>query len=247
MWDISELNLNICTDAAASKGTTAAMDAYNRLASKMMVQKEKEGIRSFSFSGCGPGVGTTTVAYNTAIAIANAGRKTLLVDGDLRKGLQQIHKTQKISTGLSDYLEKDSPPFGQKRRRIEPEGQADENSRLVRKTNVDSLDYIPCGKLSRDPAALFHSDVFDAFLADVVAHYDFVLFDVPSLNSAAEAEALARKTGTLILVAGYMRTQKKEIVAAKEEIRRLQVNLTGILLNAVPLKKYLGKSGKKKS
>ena len=196
-------------------------DAYDRFAAKLSMTKKTSGENLFTISGCSPGVGTTTIAINTAISLALAKRKVLLVDADMRKNSYIKRLNLGLQYGLSDYL-------------MEAASYDD----VVCTTNFEYLEYISCGSKLNNPVMLLNSPKFDEFLAFANENYDYVIFDSPTLNATVDAGVLASKTFGVILVAGYMQTRTNQISAAKKELDQLNANIMGIILNNIHKKRY---------
>jgi len=196
-------------------------DAYDRFAAKITIIKETKGENLFTISGCEPGVGTTTIAINTAVSLAAAKRKVLLVDADMRKRPQTKRLNTDLKYGLSDYL-------------MDTVGFDDAEC----STNIEHLTYISCGSKLDNPVMLLSSAKFDDFLAFVRSKYDYIIFDSPTLNATVDAGILASKTSGVVLVAGYMRTRTNQIRAAKKELEQLNANIIGIILNNIPRNKF---------
>jgi len=200
---------------------TFMIDAFDRFAAKLSNFKNNNGCNLFTISGCEPGVGTTTVAINTSIALAMGKRRVLLVDSDMRKHSINKRLNQNILLGLSDYLM----------------DMADYNNTAL-STNIEYLDYMPCGGMLENPVMLLSSYTFDDFILFIKKHYEYVVFDSPTLNATVDAGILASKTDGIILVAGYKRTRTDQIRAAKKELGQLNANIIGVLFNNIPKSKY---------
>jgi len=111
-----------------------------------------------------PSDGKTTVIANLAVSYAQAGRRTLLIDADMRKpGLSKLFK-MRGSGGLSDVLRSDKaiPELCQQR---------------IQSAGIEELDILPCGPKPPDPAELLTGSRFSDLLAWAETQYDQVLVD----------------------------------------------------------------------
>lgn len=207
--------------AVYENANTIVTDAYDRFIAKIPMMRKSNGYSLYTISACEPGAGATTISINISVALANAGWKTLLVDGDIRKSPTEKRLSAEASHGLSDYLN------GEK--------SFDE---AVCETNIDNLSYLSCGSPVSNPVKLFNSAQFDQFVNMAGGMYDYVIFDSPSLNAAVDASIIASKTSGVILVAGYKRTHMGRIRSARQEIEHAGANLIGIVMNSVPKQDY---------
>ena len=170
-----------------------------------------------TLSSPGPGDGKSFITANLAVTFADAGRRTLLVDGDLRRGTQHRLLGGERRPGLTDMLRGDVP--------LEA---------ALRTTGYEALTLIPCGVRTSDAPELLGSAKMPELLARLRGDYDVILVDSPPLGAGIDPFVLGTLTGNLLLV---LRTgvSHREVMAAKLEVlRRLPVRLLGAVLNDVP-------------
>ena len=170
-----------------------------------------------TLSSPGPGDGKSFITSNLAVTFADAGRRTLLVDGDLRRGTQHRLLGADRRPGLTDVLRGDVP--------LEA---------ALRATSYDGLTLIPCGVRTSDAPELLGARKMTELLARLRGDYDVILVDSPPLGAGIDPFVLSTLTGNLLLV---LRTgvSHREVMAAKLEVsRRLPVRLLGAVLNDVP-------------
>lgn len=196
-------------------------DAIDRIVVKIHGEKKKKGAKSFLLTGCGTGVGTTTLSINLAIALSLAGWKTLLVDCDLRKGSVYKRPGSDAQSGLSDFLN----------------GEIDQKD-LHCATNYDRLDYIPNGRSCRNPVRLLCTSKFEQFVRENEEEYDYVIYDVPSVNVVSDAEILFPLMDGIILVAGMNRTTKRQVREARQKANIEKEHYLGIIVNNVEISQY---------
>src|SRR6266496_461881 len=170
-----------------------------------------------TISSPGPGDGKSFITANLAVTFADAGRRTLLVDGDLRRGTQHRLLGGERRPGLTDVLRGD----------VSLEA-------AMRTTGYEALTLIPCGVRTSDAPELLGSAKMPELLARLRGDYDVILVDSPPLGAGIDPFVLGTLTGNLLLV---LRTgvSHREVMAAKLEVlRRLPVRLLGAVLNDVP-------------
>lgn len=196
-------------------------DAFDRIVAEIHIRKERGGLKTFMICGCEPGVGSTTIAINLAIAMANAGWKTLLVDADMRKAVNDKRLNDNVEAGLADFLI----------------GKADFN-KVVNKTNYDCLSYISSGVASASVTGMFCSNNAKVFLEEVKSQYDYVIIDMPSMASSFDASVLAASIDGTVLVTKQGTGKKKYIMEAKNKLINAGGNILGIIVNKVDNNEY---------
>jgi polysaccharide biosynthesis transport protein len=171
----------------------------------------------FTITSPGSGEGKSFVASNLALAFAHGGHRTLLIDGDLRRGsLYRVLNTQR-KPGLTDVLHGDVPP-----------GQA------IQATPYPSLSFVGCGTRMPDGPELLGSEAMSKFIADVRHNFDTIIVDSPPLGAGVDAYALATVTGNVLFVLRIGTTDRAMAEAKLDLFDRLPVRLLGTVLNDVP-------------
>lgn len=192
-------------------------DAFDRVVTYIYTQKQKDNLKSFVICGTQPHVGTTTIAISLAIALADSGWKTLLIDGDMRKKTGSKRLDSEDDMGLAEYLD----------------GIIDQDEAIY-KTNYPQLFYIPSGNASDNVVSRVCSQRMREFVIDAEKEYDYVIVDAPALSTAVDACALANSVSSVILVTaqqeGYT---KKAIRYAKTQLDQMNANILGIIVNKV--------------
>jgi len=164
----------------------------------------------------GIGDGKSFITSNLALAFAEAGYRTLLIDGDIRRG--RLHRVFKVARkpGLTDFLG----------------GQAPREA-IAQATAFPGLTFIGCGARRQSGPELLGSPVMARFMASLRPAYDVILVDSSPLAAGVDAYALATLTGHLLLV---LRTgvTNRDVAGAKLDIlARLPVRVLGAVVNDV--------------
>ena len=172
---------------------------------------------TLAVSSPSPGDGKSFISSNLAMSFADAGFRTLLVDGDTRRGtLHEIFGLPR-SSGLTDYLA----------------GHAQQNE-IIHATNHEKLSVIPSGNPRRRSPELLTSPSLGRLIADLKARYDIVIFDTPPLAAGIDGYAIAAATGSLLVVIRIGQTEKRMAAAKLVLVDRLPISVVGAVLNAVP-------------
>lgn len=196
-------------------------DAFDRVVVNIHLQRQKKGYKSFLICGIEPMVGTTTIAINLAISLAVSGWKTILVDADMRKSIGYKRLNEDMENGLPDYLR----------------GKC-EKDEVTYDTNWDLLDYIPCIIDEESPVRLLCSARMEALLSQLEMEYDFVILDLPSINSAVDSNILAAKSDAVCLVAALGTSSKDNLRIAKQTLDQVGANVIGVIANKVDKSEY---------
>jgi len=165
----------------------------------------------------GPGDGKSFVSANLALTFADAGHRTLLVDGDVRRGMLHRRFQANRQPGLVDFL-------------LEEAGRDE----IVQRTEYPRLAFIGCGTRTRRAPEVLGSSAMTQLIAELRDQYDVILVDSPPLTAGVDPFILGTVTGALLLV---LRTghSHRDITGAKLEVLdRLPIRLLGAVLNDVP-------------
>jgi tyrosine-protein kinase Etk/Wzc len=174
---------------------------------------------AMAVSSPSPGDGKSFVSSNLAMSFADAGFRTILVDGDTRRGaLHDMFGLQR-TPGLTDLLS----------------GEVDHRA-IVQPTGHDNLFLIPTGTMRRGSPELLTSPALGRLVTDLRARYDVIIFDTPPLAAGVDGYAIAAATGSLLVVLRIGQTEKRMAAAKLLLVDRLPINVIGSVLNAAPSK-----------
>ncbi len=197
-------------------------DAYDKAVFNICLQRERKGYKTFHLCGVEPAAGTTSVVMELAISLSNAGWKTAILDGDMRKGNSYKRLNADDKQGLADFIRGD----------IDFED-------MIYRTNWRMLDYIPCGKIYKEnPLKLLYASRMESVLKALEKEYDFVLIDVPSINSSVDANIFAVKADATVLVVAMDGSSRKNLADAYEELISNNANVVGVIENKISLEEY---------
>src|SRR5262249_39977588 len=193
-------------------------EGFRALRTNLLFSSSDEGHRSLVVSSTGPGEGKTMVAANLGVALAQAGERVLLVDGDMRK--PRLHsvfeKPQK--PGLSNVLV----------------GNA-KSSESIHLTTVPGLWVMPAGINPPNPAELLGSKRFREFMISAGQHFDWVIIDTPPVMAVTDSAVAAHVTKGVLFVVGAEMTSIGAARSALEQLCRARARMLGAVLNRVDL------------
>ncbi|MGH7699670.1 MAG: polysaccharide biosynthesis tyrosine autokinase, partial [Gemmatimonadales bacterium] len=165
----------------------------------------------------GKGDGKSFVSSNLALTFAVGGHRTVLIDGDLRRGLLHRRLGGHRQPGLADYLHGDTAA-----------------DLLSQPTRYPNLTLIGCGTRTHRAPELLGSTAMARLLDHLRASFDVILIDSPPLAAGVDPYLLATHTGRLALVL-RARVSDRDLARAKLDVLdRLPVRLLGAILNDVP-------------
>lgn len=195
--------------------------AVDRIVVELFNKREKSsGGQTVLLTGCSPLAGTTSTCISLAIALANTKRKTLLVDCDVRKSMQYKKLNKEVTEGLANYLLEEN----------EKDAGIDE---VIYETNVEDLNYIPCGKYYENATRILCSSQMTRLIESVKKQFDCIIFDLPSLAIVPDAQILFGSVDGIVLVTALGETRKKQIKDAKRKIAPFSKNYYGMIINKV--------------
>jgi succinoglycan biosynthesis transport protein ExoP len=211
-----------CPELATWKRKPSLLAECTRttLTSILLPGQNGEGPRVIVLTSPCPGDGKTTVACNLSIAVAEIGRKVLLVDGDLRR--PRLHKVFGVGNnwGLSDVLRGDTP--------LETVPLA----HLVRSTEVSGLCLLPGGSCGVTPSNLFYSPRMSTLLTRLRTDFDMILMDAPPMIHLADARVLGRLADGVILVIRAGQTTTESALFACQRFAEDGTRVLGTVLNS---------------
>jgi len=188
-------------------------EAFRGLRTSVLLSGASPSAHSILVTSAQCGEGKTTVAMNLAVSLAQVGRRTLLIDADLRR--PSVHKYfPATGSQLSKYL------AGQ--------GVWQE---MVRKSPVNGLDMLLGGDAPANPAELLSSDAMRALLKQAAEDYNFVVMDSPPLLNVADSRILANMVDSTLLVVKCGETPRQVVQFAESQARDAGANLLGVVLN----------------
>ena len=165
-----------------------------------------------------PGEGKSFISSNLAVAFAQAGERTLLVDSDLRLG--RIHKIFGVSnrSGLSNLL----ASYGT--------AEVDD---YIKKSDIDKLVILPRGTVPPNPSELLNSNSAKALVESLKENYDRIIFDGVPINGLPDSLIVAGMVDRVVLVASSGYTKSDDLSDAKKALEKIDANIAGVVLNNV--------------
>ncbi|EPH9895389.1 polysaccharide biosynthesis tyrosine autokinase [Providencia stuartii] len=196
-----------------------AVEAIRSLRTSVYFSVMNQGNNLVMISSASPGVGKSFVTSNMAVVLANAGKKVLLIDTDLRKG--RIHKAFGLSNkaGLSEYL-----------------AQQDITQPVIHRGVIENLDVICRGKNVTHSSELLMGERFKHLLDTVKGQYDIVVIDTAPILAITDSAIIGKYVGTSLLIAYYGVNTVKDIELSLKRFKQNDIEITGVILNGIDAK-----------
>lgn len=206
---------SIVSEAYRTLRTSVSFSAYNDRA----IAKKMGTI--LLITSAEPSEGKSCTVANLGIAMAQTGRKTLIIDCDFRR--PHMHQIFDISNehGFADLLS-----VFQTRGKIR-----------IKHTGIPNLDIFPCGKLPPNPSELLEAPFTKKMIEALATKYDTILLDSPPINSVTDPVILSKIAQGVVVVVRAGETKRDIVQRAKELLTDAGATILGGVINSVDIRK----------
>ncbi|MBT2738376.1 CpsD/CapB family tyrosine-protein kinase [Bacillus sp. ISL-7] len=189
-------------------------EQYRTIRTNIQYSSIDQEVRSLMVTSAGPGEGKSTTVANLAVVFAQLGKRVLLVDADLRKPTVHYTFNQTNTIGLTSVLTKQMT-----------------FEKAISDAEEKNLYVLTSGPIPPNPAELLSSRAMEQFFQEAQELFDVILFDAPPVLAVTDAQILANMCEGTILVVSSGKTEKEQVVKAKELLDSAQSKLLGVVLN----------------
>lgn len=200
--------------------TSAASEQYRTIATNIAFILKDKKLSTFAISSAEAGAGKSTTALNVASALAQQGKRVLLIDGDLRK--PTLHKKAMISNskGLSSIIVKDIPI----------------NECITKMEALPNLAIVPAGPISPNPTELINSNKMSKFIEYIKSSniFDIIVVDTPPILVVNDTISIMQYLDAISLVARHNKSRKTDISECLRQLNQIKAINLGIILNDQP-------------
>lgn len=201
---------------ALSNSKSPITEAYRTIRTNLQFASVANNIRLILITSSVPSEGKTSTACNLAVVSAQAGKRVLLIDADLRK--PQMHRWFQASNiyGLSNLI-------------IKEKNIVD----CVITSDVPNLDLLTSGPVPPNPSEMLASKSFFELMEGIRNSYDLVILDAPPVLSVADALILTPFSDGIVFIVDSASTSR---ILAKKAVQALQQvggNILGVVLNKI--------------
>ena len=212
----------------------AAAESYKLLRTNLHFTLPEKDCRILGVTSSVRGEGKSTTSVNLAFTFAQAGKRVLLIDADMR--LPSIGQKLEIHSapGLSNLLA----------------GMNTERSCLHQSRQLDNWYILPAGDIPPNPSELLGSERMHALLERYEGVFDYIILDLPPVNIVVDALVISKWTDGLIVVVRENYSDRRALDACMYQIQKLDAKMLGFVMTdaavgASSYKHYGGKYGKK--
>lgn len=204
-------------------------ETFRTLRTNIQFMNINRKLKSILITSTLPGEGKSWVASNLAITFAQAEKKVILIDADMRKGRQYSIFGISPRPGLANYL-----------------AASDKNADLidmekyVQKTEIDGLYVISAGNVPPNPSELLITPQMQRLLDRLSTQFDIIIVDAPPCELVTDAAILSRMVDSTVIVTAHKFTKKASLQKTIKSIKNVGGKIAGVVLNKVPIdaKKY---------
>lgn len=195
-------------------------ESYRSLRTNIDFSAIDEKMQVIMVTSAGPGEGKSTTIGNLAVAYAQADRRVVLIDADLRKPTE--HHTFQVTNrvGLSSIL-----------------SQQSDVENALQQSSIPNLYVIPSGPIPPNPAEMVASKRMSALIEDLRSRFDIILIDSPPLLAVTDAQLLSTRCDGVVMVMDQGKVKKEFALKAKANLDKVGAKILGVVLNNVKRKK----------
>lgn len=210
-------NRNINPLITMGKPKSVISEKFRGIRTNILFSTADNDVQTIVFTSEKPAAGKSTISANVAITYAQAGYKTLLIDGDMRKPSQHYLFNTDNMDGFSNLII----------------NKTDYN-KAIHKTDIVNLDLLTSGPIPPNPSELIGSEksleVFDYLRNE----YDFIIIDTPPVNTVTDAQLFSEIAKYVVYVVDVQKNDRNAIKKGKELIEKAGAKILGVVLNKAP-------------
>jgi succinoglycan biosynthesis transport protein ExoP len=220
--DVTERGRKVYLDSKSSWA-----EAYRTIRTAVFFGAPKGEAKTILVTSPAPSDGKTTLVSNLAIAMAQAGQKTLILDADFRKPMQHnVFRINHEHIGLSSVL-----------------AGATNLQEAIHSTEVNGLDVLTRGPEVPNPSEILNSSSFAKLLKHLENTYDRIIIDSPPVIPVTDAQIIAAICDITLLVLRAEKSTRKISQQARNGLLSVGAHMLGVVVNDVPRKGRYGYYG----
>lgn len=193
-------------------------ESYRSLRTNLTFVSPDKPLKTIVLTSAGPSEGKSLTISNLATAYAQMGKKTLLVDADLRRPVIHHIFNCKREPGFTDLFG-ENPDFNQ----------------MIHPTGKENLFVIPAGVFTPNPAELIASNRMTQIIEKLKATFDIIFFDSPPIVAVTDSTLLGTKTDGILVIIKSNHTEREIASRAINILKNVKVRILGTVLNDIDL------------
>lgn len=202
----------------------AAVEQFRGMYSQLGLTSKIDPPKSILITSTVPGEGKSFIAVNLAECFVAHGKRTLLVDADLRRPTQHRHFGLENTAGVLRWLDEGGP--------------LDDDVRLDPKLGIvevlPRLFLLRAGGASRRASELMEGGRLGALLATLQRQFEIMILDTPPAGVFPDAAAFAKACHELIYICRFSAVSRNEVRDVLQRLRQTELEFPGVVLNAMP-------------
>ena len=206
-------------------------EVFRTLRTNIQFMATKGKLKSILITSTLPGEGKSWVASNLAVTFAQAGKKVVLIDADMRKG--RVYSIFGVSPrpGLSNYLS--GVNWDEKE-------ASNDLADYIQETEIENLYVISAGNVPPNPSELLISEQMTDLMEKLKSLCDIIIFDGTPSQLVTDSLILTRIVDSTVIVTASKETKKEDLKRVIKNIKNVGGKIPGIIVNKVPVdaKKY---------
>lgn len=204
-------------------------ETFRTLRTNIQFMNANKRLKALLITSTVPGEGKSWVASNLAITFAQAGKKVVLVDADMRKGRMFAMFGTSPRPGLSNYLSG-----------FTDDGESIDLKAFLKQTTIENLYLIPAGNIPPNPSELLVTRRMRDLIEILKTQADIVIIDGTPSKLVTDSVILSRIVDSTIIVSAHNQTKKDDLEKVAKDIRNVGGHIAGVVYNKIPVasKKY---------
>jgi len=211
---------------------TQISEVFRTLRTNIQFMNVDEGLKSLLITSTVPGEGKSWIASNLAVTFAQAGKRVLIVDADMRKGRQHNIFEVNNDKGLSNYL-----IMTTKNDSLNSIGD------YIQTTMIDNLYIMTAGMIPPNPSELLTSQKMIDLIRYLEQIFDIVIFDGTPSTIVTDAIILSKFVDSTLIVSAHKETKIEDLNQVKRNITNVGGRIAGVVVNKMPSNKKETKTG----
>jgi capsular exopolysaccharide synthesis family protein len=189
-------------------------EAYRTLRTNIQFSAVDHEVRTLMLTSAGPGEGKSTTALNLAVTYAQADKKVIIIDADLRKPTLHHSVFKSNRWGLTSLLT-----------------QQARLAEVVQETHIENLSVITSGPIPPNPSEILASNGMSKLLEELKESYDIIIIDTPPALAVTDAQIVSTKCDGVILVMDSGKVKRDAAIKAKAQLDHVKARILGVVIN----------------
>ena len=207
-------------------------EIFRTLRTNIQFMNTKGKLRTILVTSTLPGEGKSWISSNLAATFAQAGRKAIIIDADMRKGRQYSIFGLSPTPGLSNYLSGIDSDYN--------EVETDNLSNFIQETNIENLSIIAAGNVPPNPSELLIMPKMEELLEKLKDIFDIIIIDGTPSQLVTDSLILTRLVDSTLIVTASKQTKKEDLKKVIRNIKNVSGKIAGVVVNKIEVsaKKY---------